>query len=415
MRYIFIDSIDGIHRVGIVENNRLVEFHLEEQDRKIVGNIYRGRVTNVLQGMEAAFVDIGESKNAYLYVKDALPREYLYDGEKYKVSEIIKSGQEVIVQVIKEPLGNKGAKVTTHIEIPGRYLVFTPFSNKINISRKITDSTEVENLKNIGRRIMKDDMGVIFRTASEAIEESLLQEEYDILYDIYAKIEKERNFLPCPKLLYKEPSLGYQIIRDSYNDDTKKIIVNSKEVYDNLIFMEELYPFRFSDKIELDTGFSISYSAEIQSDLKIALQRMVPLRSGGYIVIDETEALTAIDVNTGKFIGTSSLGDTVVKTNIEAAEEIARQIRLRDIGGIIIVDFIDMKDKNDIQSVLFILKKHLKKDKIKTNIIDITKLGLVELTRKKVRRSLSADFYKKCPTCEGRGNILDIANDRIKY
>lgn len=408
MSYIFIDSLDGVNRVGIVEDKRLIEFHLEEQDRKIVGNIYRGRVSNVLQGMEAAFVDIGEPKNAYLYVKEALPRELLYNGKRYKISEVIKSGQEVIVQVVKEPSGNKGAKVTTHIEIPGRYLVFTPFSNKINISRKIKDSVEIEKLKNIGKSIMKNDMGVIFRTASEGTEESLLKEEYDILYNIYAKIEKERNFLPCPKLIYKEPSLGYQIIRDSYNDTTEKIIVNSKEVYNNLILTEELYPFKFSDKIELNTNFSIAYDTGIQLDLKMALQRMVPLKSGGYIVIDETEALTAIDVNTGKFVGTSSLGETVVKTNIEAAEEIARQIRLRDIGGIIIVDFIDMKNKDDISTVLSIFKKHLKKDKIKTNIIDITKLGLVELTRKKIRRSLSSDFYKKCPTCEGRGNIMDI-------
>ena len=405
MRYIFIDSLGGVNRVGIVEDNRLIEFHLEEQDSKIVGNIYRGRVTNVLQGMEAAFVDIGESKNAYLYVKDALSRELLYDGRIYKISEVIKSGQEVIVQVIKEPSGNKGAKVTTHIEIPGRYLVFTPFSNKINISKKITCSKEAESLRDIGKRIIKDGMGVIFRTASEAIEESVLKEEYDILYNIYAKIQKEKNFLPCPKLLYKEPSLDYQIIRDSYDDAMEKIIVNNKKVYDNLVLMEEIYPFKFSNKIELNTDFSIAYDTGIQLDLKMALQWMVPLKSGGYIVIDETEALTAIDVNTGKFVGTNSLGDTILKTNIEAAEEIARQIRLRDIGGIIIVDFIDMKSINDISTVLSTFKKYLKKDKIKTNIIGITKLGLVELTRKKIRRSLSKDFYKKCPKCEGRGNI----------
>lgn len=406
MRYIFIDSLDGINRVGIVENNRLVEFHLEKQDQKTVGNIYRARVTNVLQGMEAAFVDIGELKNAYLYVKEALPRKLLYDGKRYKISEVVKSGEEVIVQVIKESSGSKGPKVTTHIEIPGRYLVFTPFSNRINISRKITDSAEEERLKKIGQGIMKDDMGLIFRTAAESIDESLLTEEYNILYTIYEKIEKERNFLPCPKLLYREPSLDYQIIRDSYNDATDKIIVNSKEIYDNLILMEELYPFKFSEKLHLDINFSISYDVKIQSDLNTALQRTVPLKSGGYIVIDETEALTAIDVNTGKFVGSNSLGDTVVRTNIEAAEEIARQIRLRDIGGIIIVDFIDMKDKEHISTVLSIFKKHLKKDKIKTNLIDITKLGLVELTRKKIRRSLSNDFYTKCSNCDGRGSVI---------
>lgn len=409
MKYIFIDSEYGFDRVGIVEDGRLVEFHSEERgSKKLVGNIYRGRVTNVLQGMEAAFVDIGDSKNAYLYVKEALPRELLYDNNRYKISEVIKSGQEVIVQVIKEPSGNKGAKVTTHMELPGRYLVFTPFSNKINISRRISDSIEINNLKEIGSRIIKDNMGIIFRTAAEGIDESILRQEYNILYNIYTKIENEINFLPCPKLLYKEPDLGYQIVRDSYNESTEKIIVNNREVYDNLLLMEEHYLFQFSNKIQLDLDFSISMNSNIQKDISGALERIVPLKSGGYIVIDETEAFTAIDVNTGKFVGTSSLGDTVLKTNMEAAEEIARQIRLRDIGGIIIIDFIDMKSKEDIPLVLSMLKKHLKKDRIKTNIIDITKLGLVELTRKKIRRSLSTDFYKKCPTCNGRGNIIDF-------
>jgi len=409
MRYIFIDSSNGLNRVGIVEDDRLVEFHFEKTgEEKLVGNIYRGRVINVLQGMEAAFVDIGESKNAYLYVKDALPKELLYSKERYRISEIVKSGEEIIVQVIKEPNGNKGAKITTHIEIPGRFIVFTPFSNRVNISRKIEDPEEIKYLREVGDRIIKDGMGLIFRTASESVEESILKEEYDILYNIYKKIEKERNFLPCPKLLYREPNLAYQIVRDGYNDHTEKIIVNSKEVYNDLVQMEEYFPFHFSHKLQLDLDFSVDYDYFIQKEIKLALEKKVPLKSGGYIVIDETEALTVIDVNTGKYIGTSSLGDTILKTNMEAAEEIARQIRLRDIGGIIIIDFIDMKSQDDENLVLNSLKDHLKNDRIKVNIIDITKLGLVELTRKKIRRSLSTDFYKTCPTCKGRGNIMEI-------
>lgn len=409
MRYIFVDSLNDNTRVGIVEDGRLVEFHIEEANKEsLVGNIYRGRVINVLQGMEAAFVDIGESKNSYLYVKDALPKHLLYDDNKCKISDVIKSGEEIIVQVDKEPIGNKGAKVSTHIELPGRYLVFTPYSNKINISRKIVDLSEIQRLKDMGQKIIKDEMGVIFRTASEGIDEIVLQEEYDLLYNIYSKIEKERNFLPCPKLLYKEPSLDYQIIRDSYNEETEKIIVNNKRIYDNLLLMESNYPFQFSHKLELNTNFTVSYDNMIQMDLKLALQRIVPLKSGGSIVIDETEALTAIDVNTGKFVGTSSLEDTVLKTNIEAAEEIAKQIRLRDIGGIIIVDFIDMKNKDDIHMVLSYLRKYLSKDRIKTNIVDITKLGLVELTRKKIRRPLSSDLYQKCSKCQGKGYIIKM-------
>lgn len=410
MRYIFIDSKDGVDRAGIVEDDRLVEFHAEKQDKeKLVGNIYRARVINVLSGMEAAFVDIGESKNAYLYVKDALSKDDLYNKNTISISEILKPGQEIIVQVIKEPSGNKGAKITTHIEIPGRYLVFTAFSSKKNISKKILKKEEVKRLKTIGTSVMKDEMGMIFRTVSEGVDEDIIRDEYNLLYEIYTKIEKQKNFLPYPKLLYKEPDLGYQLVRDSYNDMTDKIIVNTKEKYNELIAMEEYYPFKFSEKIELDLKFSAIYHPKIQSDLNNALKRIVNLKSGGYIVIDETEALTAIDINTGKFVGTKSLGDTVLKTNLEASEEIAKQIRLRDIGGIIIIDFIDMRNEQDIDLVLSEFEKHLKKDRIKTNIVGITKLGLVELTRKKIRRSLSLDFYEKCPKCEGRGNIIDIS------
>lgn len=409
MRYIFIDSKDGVDRVGIVENNRLIEFHSGKQDnKKLVGNVYRARVMDVLKGMEAAFVDIGVERNGYLHLKDALPREKRYTDMDYKISEIVKSGEEVIVQVEKEPSGGKGAKVSTHIELPGRYLVFTPFSNKRNVSRKILDRKEIRRLKYIGKRIMKDNMGMIFRTVTEDVEEDILEEEYNVLYGIYMKIEKERNFLPCPKLIYKELDLGYQLVRDSYNDQTDKIIVNTKEAYDNLIQMEEHYPFEFSDKVYLDTRFSIFSNKKIQSDISEAFKRFVNLKSGGYIVIDETEALTAIDINTGKFVGTKSLGDTVLKTNLEATEEIARQIRLRDIGGIIIIDFIDMKNEEDISLVLSTLEEYLNRDSIKTNIIGITKLGLVELTRKKIRRSLFTDFRRVCPECEGRGNIIDI-------
>lgn len=413
MRYIFIDAKEGIDRVGIVEDNRLVEFHLGKlEHEKLVGNIYRARVTDVLKGMEAGFVDIGVEKNGYLRKKDAMSREKMYNGLEYKISEIIKPGEEIIVQVVREPSGNKGPKVSTHIDLPGRYLVLTPFSNKRNVSRKIFDKSEIKRLKYIGKKIMKDNIGMIFRTAAEDVDESTLEEEYNLLYNIYMKIEKERNFLPCPKLIYKEPDLGYQLVRDSYNDETSKIIVNTKEAYDKLIQMEEHYQFEFTNKIELDLSFSVHLNKEIYSDILDAFQRVVDLKSGGYIVIDETEALTAIDINTGKFIGTKSLGDTVVKTNLEAAEEIARQIRLRDIGGIIIIDFIDMKKEKDISLVLSTLGKYLNKDSTKTNIIGITKLGLVELTRKKTRRSLSTDYQKICPECKGRGNIIDINFDK---
>lgn len=409
MDYIFIDSSQGIDRIGVVENSHLVEFYIEEKEnKKLLGNIYRARVENVLKGMSSAFVDIGQEKNAYLSLKDALPKEFLSDNKTHKISEVVKAGKETIVQVKKEALGTKGAKVSTHIEIPGRYIVLTPYSNKINISKKIRDKKDIKRLKYIGKDMMKDGVGVIFRTLSRDIEESIIKEEYNILLNIYYKIQRERNFLPCPKLIYKAPDLAYQIIRDVYNERTDKIIVNSKEIYENLILMEDGFPFKFSHKIELDENFSIGLERKIQKDIKKAISREVYLKSGGYIVIDQLEALTAIDVNTGGFIGTRSLRDTVLMTNIEATEEIARQIRIRDLAGIIIIDFIDMKSKEDEKQLLNGLNKQLKKDRKKAKIVDITKLGLVELTRRKTRASLATSFYTQCPHCKGRGKTPKI-------
>lgn len=409
MNYIFIDSKEEINKVGIVENNRLVEFYSEKISNKtLVGNVYRARVSNVLQGMEAAFVDIGEEKNAYLFVKDALNKEQIYSHERYKINEVVKAGDEVIVQVIKEPLGTKGAKVSTHISIPGRYIVLTPYSNRVHISKKITDYSESKRLKELGQEIMRNEMGIIFRTVSQGIDESLINAEYKSLLDIYNKIEMERTFLPSPKLIYRDLDLIYQIVRDTFNDKDYQIIVNNKEVFNNLLLLEDYFSYELKDKIVLDLNFSIESDTKIQKDIREAIGRKVYLKSGGYIVIDETEALIAIDVNTGKYIGEYSLGDTVLRTNLEAASEIARQIRLRDIGGIIIVDFIDMKDKRHVSKVLSNLAELFLKDRNKPYIVDITKLGLVEITRKKIRPTLDSKVTVVCPECGGRGRNRNL-------
>lgn len=406
MNYIFISSKDGIHKVGIVENNRLVEYYTEEDNHeKLVGNIYRGRVENVLKGMGAAFVNIGVGKNAYLYIKDAYNKEQQISQKKYTIEQILKSGDEIIVQVIKEPLGEKGPKVSTHISIPGRYIVLTPFSKNISISRKIKDKIEIKRLRDIGERIVKDDIGLIFRTNSQGAIEDLIIDEYNQLLDIYAKIENQRGFLPTPKLIYKEMNLVYKIVRDTFNEKDYQIIVNNKEVYNNILELGYIYSYSVEDRIILDERFCIEENRKIQEDINQAFNRKVMLKSGGYIVIDETEALTAIDVNTGKYIGGLSLRDTILKTNIEASEEIARQIRLRDIGGIIIIDFIDMKNKNDISIVLSNLAKYFNMDRNKPKIIGVTKLNLVEVARKKIRPTLDNIISIKCPTCLGRGRI----------
>ncbi len=406
MNYIFIDSIEGVNKVGIVEDNRLVEYYTQEENKdKLVGNIYRARIETVLQGMEAAFVDIGEGKNAYLNIKDALNREQTYSKEKYKIGEVVKGGEEVIVQVIKESQGTKGPKVTTKISIPGRYLVLTPFSNKINVSRKIESFKEVNNLKKLGSKIIKDGMGIIFRTLAEGVDEGLLIDEYNQLSDIYTKIERERNFLPCPKVLYKELDLVFQIVRDSFNDKNHRIILNNKDIYEKLLLLEDYFSYNLGEKIVFDKKFSIDKDKIVMDDINQALNRKVVLKSGGHIVIDETEALTAIDVNTGKYVGSYSLEETILLTNIEAAEEILRQIRLRDIGGIIIVDFIDMKSQRDISNVLNVLFSNINKDRNKPNVAGITNLGLVEITRKRIRPTLESRTSIVCPNCKGTGRI----------
>lgn len=406
MNYIFISSKDKINKVGIVEDNRLVEFYTEEDNNeKLVGNVYRARVENVLKGMNAAFVNIGEGKNAYLNVKDAYNKEELLSKKNYTIDQVLKAGNELMVQVIKEALETKGPKVTTHISIPGRYIVLTPYSNDVNISRKINEQVEIKRLKAIGEKSKVEDIGLIFRTNSEEVHEDLLIDEYNQLVKIYKKIENQKGFLPTPKLIYKEIELVYKIVRDTFNEKDYKIIVNNKEIYKHILELGYFYSYSIENRIKLDESFCIEEKREIQKDISEAFSRKVMLKSGGYIVIDETEALTAIDVNTGRYIGSLSLRDTILKTNLEAAEEIARQIRLRDIGGIIIVDFIDMKSKKDTSLVLSNLAKYFKADRNKPNIVGVTKLNLVEITRKKIRPTLDNSISVKCPTCLGRGRI----------
>lgn len=406
MNVIYIDNSDGSLRICIVEDGRLVEYFKDDsQSQGILGNVYRGRVENVLQGMEAAFVDIGIGKNAYLHIKDALEKGDMNIKDKPSIDDIITRGEDIIVQVIKEPLGNKGPKVTRHISIPGRYMVLTPYSAKVNISNKIRDTNESSRLKELGKTIMKDDMGMIFRTVSENAEAGLLREEYEELFRLYKNIEQEKSFLPTPKLIYSELDLLSQIIRDYFKYPYTDIVVNDRNIQNKLSNNKDLLQYDMRGKIKLDPDFSVDYSMNIQIDMKEALARRVQLNSGGFIVIDETEALTAIDVNTGKYVGNFTLEDTVLRTNIEASAEIARQLRLRDIGGIIIIDFIDMKSHADMEIVVEKLISAFKGDRNKPIVVDVTKLGLVEVVRKKNRPTLDNKVSITCPTCGGKGKI----------
>lgn len=409
MNYIFIDSKDERKMVGLVEDDNLVEFYIDEKtNKKIFGNIYRARVEKVVSGIDAAFVDIGREKNAYLHVNQVKTRDMISNGHKYKIEDLLKEGQDIIVQVTKEEVGDKGAKVTSHIELKGRYIVLTPYSKTVNISKKI-DKKERYRFLSYSKGLIKDDIGFIIRTAARGLAVEKIRDEYNILFERYKKIERERNFLPCPKLIYSEGDIGYQIIRDLFNDDIEKIKVNRESYYEDLLIMEESHPFKFSDRLVLDKGFSVSLDQKLSKEIKKSLIRQVELKSGAYLIVDQLEALTVIDVNSGKFTRANSLKDTVIKTNIEAALEIARQIRLRDIGGIILIDFIDMKNKKDENKLLAIFGKELNRDRNKARIVDITGLGLVELVRRKRRKSSISKYYSICPKCEGLGKIfIDI-------
>lgn len=410
MNEIIIDAGLNQNRVAILEDDDLTEIYHEIKDnKKIQGNIYKGRVVNVLPGMQAAFVNIGLSKNAFLYVKDALTKEMIDNNIDYKdisIKNLVKQGQEIIVQVIKEPYGTKGARVTTHITLPGRYLVLMPYSNYIGISRRITDEKERDRLRSIAEEIKPSNMGVILRTVSKDISEKDLIGDLNFLLKIFHKIEKKKNVGTVPRIVHKDLDLIQRTVRDLFNKNIDKLLINNKEKYNDIIELSEMISSTLKSRIELYNGDNdIFKEYGIEGMIKKALERKVWLKSGGYIVVDETEALTSIDVNTGKFVGSINLKDTVLKTNVEAAKEIAKQLKLRNIGGIIIIDFIDMFNKEDQDNLIHIFKKELKKDRTKTTVLGITHLGLLEMTRKKNRKKLSSRLLMECPCCNGTGNI----------
>ncbi len=411
MRRIIVDIGFKENRVALLNENDLVELYIEKEDnRKISGNVYKGRVINVLPGMEAAFVDIGLEKNAFLYVKDAIPRDTLLDNsidlKKISIKDVVKVGQEIIVQVVKEPYGTKGARITTHITLPGRHLVLMPYTNYVGVSRRITSEIERERLKTLAEEIKPENVGVILRTAAEGKEAEDLRTDIKFLLKLYSKIDRERNLGFAPRTIYRDLDLVHRTVRDLFTSAYEELLVNDWDTYNSLLELVELISPHLLNRVKFfnDSHDIFSYYG-IESKVNSALDKKVWLKSGGYIVIDETEALTSIDVNTGKYVGKVNLEDTVLKTNIEAAEEIAKQLRLRNIGGIIIIDFIDMNIPDDEKLVLKTLEKELLKDRTKATVLGITQLGLVEMTRKKVRSRLSSKLLKTCPCCEGRGKI----------
>ncbi|MCL6562199.1 MAG: Rne/Rng family ribonuclease [Firmicutes bacterium] len=394
-------------RLAILEDGQLVEFYTERDDEEqAAGNIYKGRVENVLPGMRAAFVNLGLDKNAFLYVDDAHGPER--DRRKTTaIQDVLKVGQEVVVQVAKEPIGTKGARVTTNLSLPGRYLVLTPYSETVGVSRRIESEAERERLRAIAEKIRPKGMGLIVRTVAEGASQRTLMRDLAYLRRLWSRIRQKAKTAKAPTVLHREAGLIARTIRDHFDESVDRLIIDSPRAYQRAREMAASLSPGLKDRIELYQGEVPLFEARgVEAELERALKRRVWLKCGGYLVIDETEALTVIDVNTGKNVGTTDLSDTVLATNLEAAVEIARQLRLRDISGIIVVDFIDMEQEADQKAVIRAFEEALHEDRTRVTVLGMTRLGLLEMTRKKVRESLLDQMTRVCPLCEGRGHIL---------
>ena len=401
-----------------MEGNQLVELHIERnRDRGIAGNIYKGRVMRVLPGMQAAFVDIGLERSAFLYVRDVLDDFFelkmddartIFPREEQPIEDMLQEGQEVVVQVSKEPIGLKGAQVTSHISLPGRYLVHLPTAHKIGISRRIESEKKRLKLKKIMEKILPDKNrgGFIIRTASENRKEKDLKTDMEYLLETWKDIQARKKNSPAPSLLHQEPALAMRAIRDLFTDDFDRFIVDNPKLYEEILaFFDRFLPQQKSAVHLYEHEDAMFEHMGIELEISKALERKVWLKSGGFISIDQTEALTAVDVNTGRYVGQRNFDDTILKTNLEAVKELVYQLRLRNIGGIIIIDFIDMERRPDQDRVFNALEQACKADKMKTTISKISELGLVEMTRKRVRDNLTRTLCEACPYCEGRGYI----------
>lgn len=398
-------------RLAILEDEILVELYLERKlEPSLVGNIYRGRILKVLPGIEAAFVDIGLEKAGFLYISEVIPNlwdiesDLEIESKDYRIENMVQQGQEVLVQVVRESIGTKGPRLSTRISIPGHYLVLMPFFDHIGISRRIENEAERNRLKKIVEEIKPKGMGFIIRTASIGVDADKLSFEMKKLTELWQGVLDRRYNASAPSLVYKEPDLCLRAVRDFFSPHTRSVIIDSSKDYGRVLsYVKEFMP-HLHHIIELYQGeMPIFEKFYIEEALNKALQPRVWLKSGGYIIIEATSALVTIDVNTGHFVGESSLEETTLKTNLEAVQEIAHQLRLRDLGGIIIIDFIDMQKEQNRQKVLTALEEALKKDRSKTQILQMSKLGLVEMTRKRKREDLIHYLCEPCFYCQGRG------------
>ncbi|MEP6860595.1 MAG: Rne/Rng family ribonuclease [Deltaproteobacteria bacterium] len=428
-------------RVGVIEEGALAEFFVErKRDRGMVGNIYRGKVTRVLPGMQAAFVDLGPKveRAAFLYVADILggdSAKLFEDSEtddsgdespegaasriarsrkqlaNRKIEDLIKPGQNVLCQVTKDPIGLKGARVTGYLSLPGRYSVFMPHVAQIGVSKRIGSDKERRRLRDIVNAARPKGTGFIVRTAAEDANDQEMRDDVDFLARLWGEIERREEGMHGPGLVYADFDLALRCVRDLMREDTSEIVIDDDEEFERVRKFTQAFLPRFTERVKrYEHRRPIFDHYHIEPALRLAVARKVPLRSGGSLVIDQGEALTAIDINTGSFTNTGSgnLEDTVTANNLEACDEVARQLRLRNIGGIIVVDFVDMDKEGNRRKVWDAFQKALSRDRARTNVTKISELGLVEMTRKRTRESLVQLLTEPCPTCEGSGVVKSV-------
>lgn len=421
-------------RVALVENGLVAELHIERKTgQELMGNIYRGRVVRVLPGMQAAFVDIGLERTAFLYVadvhKDVLGLERMmikgvenheqaddlegnertpapFERIEFQIEELLNEGQDIMVQVAKEPLGTKGARVTSHISLPGRHLVFMPTINHIGISRRIEDKEERERLRALIEEIRPDNFGFIARTVSEGDTKEKLKSEMDFLVKLWDSITERMDKATGPGILHHDLNISLRAVRDLFTREVDNLIIDSRDEYNNILSFIDTFAPNLRYSVELYENPEPIFDAYgIEIEISRALGNKIWLKSGGYIVIEMTEALTAIDVNTGSYVGKRNLEETILKTNLEAVKEIAYQLRFRNIGGLIVIDFIDMEKKANRERLFTALRDALNSDRSKTNILPISDLGLIEMTRKRTRENLNRMLSEPCFYCEGKGRL----------
>ncbi len=412
-REMLISHDSGETRVALLEDGELVELYVERPKRSAVGNVYLGKVKDVLPGMQAAFVDIGLDKNAFLYVDEIVASRQVEPGQRRDIGSFVSPGDDVLVQVLKDPMGTKGARVTTDITLPGRFVVLMPFSESVGVSRKLPVD-ERDRLHAILESGTPPGVGAIVRTVAQGASDKEILSDLEFLLRLWKRVSHQAEEALAPEVVYTEMDLALRLVRDVFAEGYKRLVIDDKPTHAKVVsFLKKTSPELVKRVVLHRERGSLFESCGLVPVIDSAMRRVVELPSGGYIAIDRTEALTAIDVNTGRYVGRKNLEDTIVRINLEAAEEVARQLRLRDIGGIIVVDFIDMEQASNREAVMRRFEQALARDRTKTRVLEMSRLGLVEMTRKNVTDGLFGVLTEVCPRCQGEGRVLSAATRRI--